>query len=176
MRESKPDLEDEQEDGPSKSELKRQMHARQALGEELTRLNDQQLTALPLNDEQLLRAIRETRRIRSKNALRRHMQYIGKLMRNIDPDEIAAALEQMRRPEREASAAFHQLEKLRVEVLAGGVNGVELVMQRWPQADRQQLRQLVLQHQREEKQGKPPAASRKLFRYLRELQEHHDAG
>jgi ribosome-associated protein len=52
------------------------------------------------------------------------------------------------------------------------VNGVELVMQRWPQADRQQLRQLVLQHQREIARNKAPAASRKLFKYLRELQQN----
>jgi ribosome-associated protein len=49
-------------------------------------------------------------------------------------------------------------------------------MARWPEADRQQLRQLVLQHQREQQRGKPPAASRKLFRYLRELQESHGSG
>ena len=62
-------------------------------------------------------------------------------------------------------------EQLREDILAAGVNGVELATARWPQADRQQLRQLVLQHQRELQRDKPPAASRKLFRYLRELQE-----
>ncbi len=170
MHEQPPEYDDADE-GPSKSELKRQMHARQALGEELTRLNDQQLDALPISDELLLRALRETRRIRSKNALRRHLQYVGKLMRDIEPEPVIAALEQLRRPEREASAAFHQVERLRDEVLAAGPGGVETVMQRWPEADRQQLRQLLLQHQREQKQGKPPAASRKLFRYLRDLQE-----
>ncbi|PLW69997.1 ribosome biogenesis factor YjgA [Pseudohalioglobus lutimaris] len=173
MRDPQSELDDGQEEGPSKSELKRQMHARQSLGEELTQLNDQQLDGLPIADEQLLRAIRETRRIRSKNALRRHLQYVGKLMRNIDPEPITEALEQMRRPASEASAAFHQLERLREDVLVKGVSGVEMVIQRWPQADRQQLRQLVLQHQREQKLGKPPAASRKLFRYLRELQDNH---
>ena len=166
MRDPQSELDDGQEEGPSKSELKRQMHARQSLGEELTQLNDQQLDGLPIADEQLLRAIRETRRIRSKNALRRHLQYDGKLM-------ITEAREQMRRPASEASAAFHQLERLREDVLVKGVSGVEMVIQRWPQADRQQLRQLVLQHQREQKLGKPPAASRKLFRYLRELQDNH---
>ena len=61
--------------------------------------------------------------------------------------------------------------ELRETVLAAGATGVEEVMARWPQADRQQVRQLVLQHQRETERGQPPAASRKLFRYLRELQE-----
>lgn len=171
MHDQTPDADEELEAAPSKSELKRQMHARQSLGEELARLNDQQLDALPLSDEKLLLALRETRRIKSKNALRRHLQYIGKLMRDLDPEPVRAALENLRRPAREASAAFHQLERLRDDVLARGVSGVEQIMQRWPEADRQHLRQLVLQHQREHKAEKPPAASRRLFRYLRELQD-----
>ena len=173
------EINDSDEDGeylPSKSELKRQMLARQTLGEQLTRLTEKQLETLPITDERLLRAIRETRRISSKNALRRHLQYIGKLMRDVDPEPINTALEQMHRPGREATAAFHALENLREQALSAGVAGVETVLQKWPQADRQQLRQLVLQHQREQKQGKPPAASRKLFRYLRELHELYGEG
>ena len=88
---------------------------------------------------------------------------------------IEAALEAMRRPAREANALFHQLEQLRDEVLEAGVAGVELVLGRWPEADRQHVRQLILQHQRELQKGKPPAASRKLFRYLRELLETYGA-
>jgi ribosome-associated protein len=53
------------------------------------------------------------------------------------------------------------------------VGGVELAVKRFPAADRQQLRQLVLQHQREIERHKPPTASRKLFRYLKELQESY---
>jgi ribosome-associated protein len=159
------------DEGPSKSEVKRQMLARQALGEQLTRLNDKQLALLPIGDERLLAAIRETRNIRSKNALKRHLQFVGKLMREVDPAPIEAALETMRRPARQQNEVFHQLEQLRDEALTAGVTGVELVLKRWPEADRQQLRQLILQHQRETQRGKPPAASRKLFRYLRELQE-----
>jgi ribosome-associated protein len=77
----------------------------------------------------------------------------------------------MDRQQQGAADAFHQLEQLRDELLATGVDGIEAVTQRWPQADRQQLRQLILQHQRDSARNKPPAASRKLFRYLRELQE-----
>ena len=159
------------DEGPSKSEIKRQMLALQALGEDLTRLNDKQLAQLPIHDERLLAAIRETRNIRSKNALKRHLQFVGKLMREVDPAPVEAALESMRRPARQQKETFHQLEQLREEVLSAGVHGAELVIKRWPEADRQQLRQLILQHQREIHRNKPPAASRKLFRYLRELQE-----
>ena len=176
MRKKSEKVEEELDEGPSKSEVKRQMHARQALGKTLTELSDKQLSLMPIEDEKLLVAIRETRRITSKNALKRHMQFVGKLMREVDPEPSEAALESMRRPAREANAAFHQLEELRDEVLAAGAPGAELVVRRWPEADRQQLRQLILQHQREQQKGKPPAASRKLFRYLRELLEHYGPG
>ena len=81
---------------PSKSELKRRMIALQELGESLVQLSDKQLASVPVEDERLLLAIRETRRIKSNSARRRHMQFIGKLMRDIDADAIAAALALMR--------------------------------------------------------------------------------
>ena len=176
MRDHDQQPDEEFEEGPSKSAVKRQMHALQDLGKTLSGMNDKQLAQLPIDDEKLLEALRETRRISSKNALKRHLQYVGKLMRDMDPEPIEAALEAMRRPAREANALFHQLEQLRDEVLSEGVNGVEIVIKRWPEADRQQLRQLILQHQREQQKGKPPAASRKLFRYLRDLLETYGAG
>lgn len=159
------------EEAPSKSAMKRRMTALQELGETLTRLSDKQLEKIPLGDPQLAQAIVEARNIRSNSARRRHMQYIGKLMRSIDPEPIEKALDSLYREQRENADRFHQLEQLRDEVLAQGLKGIEQVVARWPSADRQHLRQLVLQHQRESARGKPPAASRKLFRYLRELQE-----
>ena len=161
----------EQEVAPSKSALKRQMLALQRLGESLLELNDKQLAQIPIDDEQLLLALRETRQIRSNSARKRHLQFIGKLMRELDPKPIEQALQSIHQARQENNVAFHHLEQLREDILAAGVSGVELAITRWPQADRQQLRQLVLQHQRELQRGKPPAASRKLFRYLRELQE-----
>ncbi len=158
------------DDAPSKSELKRRMTALQELGETLTRLSDKQLQQIPLQDPALATAIAEARNIQSRSARRRHLQLIGKLMRNIDPAPIEAALDTLYREQRENADRFHQLEELRDAVLAQGLKGIEEIVARWPAADRQHLRQLVLQHQREAARGKPPAASRKLFRYLRELQ------
>ena len=176
MRKHDKTLDEDLDEGPSKSEVKRQMHARQALGKTLTELSEKQLKLMPIEDEKLLAALRETRRISSKNALKRHLQFVGKLMRDVDPEPIEEALESMGRPAREANEAFHNLEIMRDDILAAGVSGTEIVMTRWPQADRQQLRQLILQHQREQQKGKPPAASRKLFRYLRELLESYGPG
>lgn len=171
MREQPQADDSELEEGPSKTALKREMTERQRLGEALTELNDKQLGKIPIDNGQLLAAIVETRNIRSKNARKRHLQFIGKLMRDVDPEPIQIALEQLHKPATQKNARFHELEQMRDEMLAAGQAGVEQIVQRWPDADRQQLRQLLLQHQREIQRGKPPAASRKLFRYLRELQE-----
>jgi ribosome-associated protein len=161
---------------PSKSAVKRQMLALQDLGEALTRLSDKQLERVPISDEKLLAAIAESRNIRSKNARKRHLQFIGKLMRDIDPEPLQAALDALYKPARDRNDEFHALETMRDQLLARGPAGVDTVLARWPQADRQQLRQLLLQHQREQLRGKPPAASRKLFRYLRERMETHGNG
>ncbi|MDH4039229.1 MAG: DUF615 domain-containing protein [Gammaproteobacteria bacterium] len=172
-----PDTDDglapDQWEGPSKSALKRRMLSLQQLGETLVGLSEKQLGKVPIADERLLEVIREARAMRSHGARRRHLQLIGKLMRDIDADPIQEALQDMDRQRRDSADAFHQLEQLRDEVLAAGVAGTELVASRWPEADRQQLRQLILQHQRDTERGKPPGASRKLFRYLRDLQENY---
>ena len=92
-------------------------------------------------------------------------------MRKVDSAPIEAALASLHDARRHNADAFHELESLRDRLLESGPPAIEEVLQRWPSADRQQLRQLLLQHQREQKQGKPPAASRRLFKYLRELQQ-----
>ena len=177
MRERNKPIESVEEEAPSKSALKRRMLALQQLGEVLVGLSEKQLENIPVEDERLLDAIREAKAMRSHSARRRHMQLIGKIMRDIDAEAIETALQAMDNQRKEDANSFHQLEQLRDEVMAAGVKGTELVVARWPQADRQQLRQLILQHQRESDNNKPPAASRKLFRLLRELAElYGDAG
>ena len=84
------------ESKPSKSARKREYLALQKLGEELVTLRDSELLSMPL-DEDLLEAVQEARRIKAHGALRRQKQYIGKLMRHVDPEPITAALERLRR-------------------------------------------------------------------------------
>ena len=81
---------------PSKSAKKREYLALQKLGEELLTIKESDLLAMGLDDE-LHEAILEARRIKSHGALRRQKQFIGKLMRGIDPEPIRAALQRMRR-------------------------------------------------------------------------------
>ena len=81
---------------PSKSARKREYLALQKLGEELISLKISDLEQLPL-DEGLLEAVLQARQIKAHGALRRQKQYIGKLMRQVDPEPIQTAFEELRR-------------------------------------------------------------------------------
>ena len=81
---------------PSKSARKREHLALQKLGEELISLKQKELDSLPL-DEGLLEAVTEARQMKAHGALRRQKQYIGKLMRHIDPEPIRAEMAKLRR-------------------------------------------------------------------------------
>ncbi len=156
---------------PSKSALKREMTALQDLGKEMIALSDNELAKIPLADDKLVEAIATARRIKSNEGLRRQMQYIGKLMRQIDADAIREALEAREQGHRELARRFHALETLRDQLVEEGIAGVETAIEHFPQADRQHLRQLLLRAGKERAANKPPAAKRKLFQYLRELQQ-----
>ncbi len=155
---------------PSKSARKREMTALQKIGEELVGLSERELARMPLEDEKLQQAIHEARRIRSNSARRRQLQYIGKLMRNIDATPLANALAALHQ-QQHVTDAFHQIEDHRDQLLTGTNEAVEAILQEYPQADRQHLRQLVKAHQKEERANKAGAASRKIFRYLKDLAE-----
>lgn len=155
----------------SKSELKRDMLELQALGEAIVKLSTGQFATIPLEDETLAEAIHTARRITHREGLRRQMQYIGKLMRKTDTDAIALAYKKLQDGRKEQAQQFHQLEQWRDQLVESGPKAVEEVMSKYPQADRQHLRQLVMQADKEKSRNKPPAAARKLFKYLRELAE-----
>lgn len=153
----------------SRSEMKRDMLELQALGEAIVKLSKGQLDTIPIEDETLADAIQTARRIKHREGLRRQMQYIGKLMRKVDTEAMAAAYKKLQEGRKEEAREFQELEKWRDHLIESGHKSIEEVMTRFPEADRQHLRQLVMQANKELKNKKPPAASRKLFRYLREL-------
>jgi ribosome-associated protein len=165
---------DEEELAPSKSALKREMTALQKVGEQLVGLSERELARMPIADEQLEEAITLARRIKSNSGRRRQLQYIGKLMRGIDASELVAALEDLHQQGQAEAKAFQQLEAQREQILEGSAEAIEAVLQDYPHADRQQLRQMQRQHQKEQSTNKPRVASRKLFKYLRELSESGD--
>ena len=158
---------DDQPVVPSKSQLKREMHALQQLGETLIAMTPAERSRFPLSDD-LLRAIDETARIRSHEGRRRHMQYVGKLMRKEDLDAIRAQFDAIENERELRDHAFHRLEKWRDRLIEEGDAAVDLFLDDYPAADRQTLRQLVRNAQREREQSKPPISARKLFKHLRE--------
>lgn len=126
---------------PSKSALKRQSHDLQALGRALSELPPSRLDALALPDV-LASAIADYRRIRSHEGLRRQLQYIGKLMRQVDPAPLQAAVDDFRLGGARQSLALHTAERWREQLLAD-----DEALTRWlaehPETDAQQLRSLV---------------------------------
>lgn len=167
------DASDDAEDlPPSKSEIKRQMTALQKTGERLVNLSQVELARIPMPDE-LDEAISTARRIKSREGLRRQLQYVGKVMRRIDCSEIDAALAAIDEGQRSMAREFHALEALRDRLTEGDKQALAEAIDRYPHCDRQHLRQLQQNAHRDKLKEKNTGASRKLFRYLREL---HEAG
>src|SRR5574338_87473 len=157
-------------EGPSKTRRKKDMQALQDLGERLVALSNERLAKVPLPDS-LADAVRECQRITKHEARRRQMQYIGRLMRGVDPVPIEAQLETFAGTSKEEVARQHRIERLRLELLEDeGV--LHRIADTWPRADLQHLRVLRRNALKEREQNRPPRAFRELFKVLREL----DAG
>lgn len=152
----------------SKTQLKSQMNDLQKLGESLIDLSPASLAKIPM-DEDLLDAVMLARRIlRKKEGYRRQLQLIGKLMRHRDVQPIEQALIVIQNSYQKATGAFHKLEVLRDEILAKGDEAIETVLAEHTQLDRQKLRQLVRQANKQQSENKAPKAARELFKYLKQ--------
>lgn len=159
---------DDEDFYPSKSDDKRAAERLKELGEKLATLTDKQLSKLPI-DETLLNALMELKRLKAREALRRHKQYIGKLMRGVDESRLLAALDPMRDP-----ALLRQLDLAQQRLLELGDGFIGEVLQRYSAGDRHTLRQYVRLAQKEaqsEAVEKSTAAQDKLRLYLREIAE-----
>lgn len=162
-------------DRPSKSQIKRDMHALLDLGKQLIELSPDRLKQLPLA-ERLYEAIREAQRTTSREGRRRQTHFVGKLMRDAPADEIRAQLDVWENGSREETAAMHRLETLRDRLLDDDEALTKLLNDN-PQADVQQLR-AVIRAARKEKaansallQGQEPQKKhyRALFQTLKTL-------
>ncbi|QJQ96447.1 MULTISPECIES: ribosome biogenesis factor YjgA [Halomonadaceae] len=151
----------------SKTQRKQEMQALQALGEKIIALSDAERARLPLSDD-MLDAVEETTRIRSHEGRRRHMQYVGKLMRREDMTAIQAAFDEFEQEKLKRDHAFHRLEKWRDRLIDEGDEAVEAFIIDFPDVDRQALRQLVRNAKQERQREKPPTSARKLFKLIRD--------
>jgi ribosome-associated protein len=159
--------EDEEELPPSKTKIKKQMHELRDLGKELTELGKDQLAQLDI-PENLRDAIREMKNINKFGAQRRHIQYIGKLMRDVNPAPILAKLDAWKGKSQQHIAYMHLLERWRDRLMESDSALTELLAAH-PEADAQRLRTLIRNTQREMEAGKPPKNYREIFQVLREI-------
>lgn len=163
---------DDFSDEKSKSQIKREMDALQDLGKRLTQLNSEQLDQVPMPDT-LDNAVREHQRLKKGEALRRQLQFIGRIMRKLDDEEVDAishAINVFDASQVEHTQRFHQIESWRDRLLTEKAALTDYLEQH-PEADVQHLRQLIRNTQKELGQQKNLGSSRKLFKYLREIAE-----
>lgn len=152
---------------PSKSQKKRDMHALQDMGAALVALSPDRLGRIEMPEE-LRGAIREAQRLTRHEARRRQMQYIGRLMRDVDPAPLREALDAVNGVSAIETARQHRLERLRERLLEDEAVLTEIGAAR-PGADLARLRQLRRGALHERDAGKPPKSFRELFRMLREI-------
>jgi len=150
----------------SKTRRKQEMHELQALGAALVELSAAHLERMTLPDE-LARAVREARRIASHEARRRQIQYIGRLMRDLDAEPIRAQLAAVHGGSAQERARHQRLEHWRTRLLEDDGALTEFA-QAHAGSDVQQLRALIRNARREQAESRPPRAFRELFRILRE--------
>jgi len=161
--------EEEIDDGPSKSALKRQSTALQLLGESLIELSPGELDELPL-PEKLRDAVDIAKRITANGGLYRQKQFIGKLMRKIDSEPIRLALEAKKQEHRSQVLRLRRVEQWRDRLLTEADAFAEFVTE-YPGADSKHLQRLVARSHHEKDHQQPPAASRELFKVLKEMMD-----
>jgi len=152
----------------SKTRRKQEMHALQALGVALVELSGSQLEAMALPPD-LGAAVRAAKRITSHEGRRRQLQYIGRLMREVDPEPIRRQLDAIVGHSAAEAARHRRLEALRARLIDDDAALTDYVATH-AGADLQALRTLIRNARREQKEGRAPRAYRELFRLLKDLE------
>ena len=168
------------DDKPSKSQIKRDLHALHDLGKELVELPTDRLKKLPLSDT-LFDAIRDAQRNTSREGRRRQIHYVGKLMRQADATAIRQQLDVWRHGSREDTRAMHRLETLR-DILVKDDNALTGFLEEYPNSDVQQLRALIraarkeAQHNAALEPGREPQRKhyRALYQALKQINDTLD--
>lgn len=155
---------------PSRTQQKKESEALQALGLELLALPDSRLDAIGLPDN-LRQALRDGKKITANGGKRRQMQYIGKLMRQVDAEPLREAVAAFKLGHSHDQLRLHQLEALRERLIADD-EALQTLVSEHPGVDVQQLRSLV-RSARKDAAAQPEARSgrgyRELFQFLKAL-------
>ena len=152
----------------SKTKKKAQSHALQKLGIELVDLSKERLASMQL-PETLVEAVREAQRITAHEGRRRQMQYIGRLMRDIDPAPIQERLDAWRGQSKAEIARQHGMERLRDKLVADDSALTEFA-QKHPGVDLQALRNLIRNARKEAAEGRAPKSYREIFKVIRDAE------
>ncbi|MFT4821999.1 MAG: ribosome-associated protein [Candidatus Pseudothioglobus sp.] len=167
------DLIEDQYDGPSKSQRKRDMHALRDLGERLTELPEAHVKEL-LSPE-LMDILLACKKITKGNARKRQIQYLGKRLRQIDTDKLQALIDRFDASTQDHANQFHRLERWRERLINQDATALEEILELIPEIDRQHLRQLTrLAISERDQQKQPPVQFRKLFQYLKSFENTGD--
>jgi len=161
----------EEDDFISKTRRKRQMQDLQDAGAALVKLSRAELARLGLPDE-LHEAVLECKRFTKHEAIRRQMQYIGRIMRDLDAGPIVEKLAALEAPSRRQTALFHLAEKWRQEMMSDPESVQRFVIE-FPEADPDRLRSLIASAQEEQRAQRPPRNFRELFHVLNALVQDH---
>lgn len=151
----------------SKTRRKRQAKDLQDIGAALTRLPAEQLARLDLPEE-LREAVVACRTMTKHEAIRRQMQYIGRVMRELDAGAIAAQLEALHAPSHRQTALFHRAEAWRADLMADA-GAIERFTQEFPEADPKRLRSLAEAALEERRAERPPKRFRELFQVINDI-------
>jgi ribosome-associated protein len=161
----------EEDDFISKTRRKKQMHALQDVGAQLVALSAEELARIDMPDT-LREAVEDARRFTRHEARRRQMQYIGRIMRDIDAEPIAEQLAALKAPSKRQTALFHVAERWRQELLADG-EALERFVKEFPEADPQRLRAMVDEAREEKRASRAPRRFRELFHLLSAIVQDH---
>src|ERR1700727_1485671 len=147
---------------------KREAATLQELGVQLSALPDQEIKALGLPDI-LFVALRDLRRLPSHGAQVRQRQYIGKLMRSIDPEPVLAKLAERKQRHDMEIRHFQQIERWRDRLLSEPTAAMDELLEEYPKADRAALTRLLDKAEKERAEQRSPVGARELFAFLRQL-------
>jgi len=156
----------------SKSQQKREAEAAQVLGKKLVELSVTQINELSERTDmsnKLHEAWVACQTITAREARRRQLQFIGKLMRDLDLPPVEKLLIEFKKGGQLAKVQLHKTESWRDRLLAEGETAFKELLQTWPDIDTKHVRKLIAGAQREADQKQPPRSARLLFKYLREL-------
>jgi ribosome-associated protein len=153
---------------PNKTQIKKDMAVIFALSEEMAELSAGQLKLLEL-PEIINKAVVEASGMPHKGARKRQLKFITGQLFKIDIDPILEKLSRIKNKSAHAVREHHVVERWRDRLIAEGNDALTVLLAEQPQADRQLLRQLLRNAQKEAELGKPPKSSRLLYRQLKEL-------